>query len=171
MTRCAHRCRARRVGAAAPRPRTDRPAARPSSCQAPDCRGSGQATPSPRGAGPGPQSPMPARGQPDGDADGGTCDEFSGRPRSECWRPHHDDARSYPVTTTESTKDAQGTGQYATVNGIELYFERHGSGRPLVLLHGGLGSGEMFGPVLPALSEKHQVITVDLQGHGRTADI
>jgi pimeloyl-ACP methyl ester carboxylesterase len=75
------------------------------------------------------------------------------------------------VTTTEWTKDAQGTGQYATVNGIELYFERHGSGRPLVLLHGGLGSGEMFGPVLPALSDKHQVITVDLQGHGRTADI
>jgi pimeloyl-ACP methyl ester carboxylesterase len=75
------------------------------------------------------------------------------------------------VTTTEWTKNAQGTGQYATVNGIELYFERHGSGRPLVLLHGGLGSGEMFGPVLPALSEKHQVITVDLQGHGRTADI
>jgi pimeloyl-ACP methyl ester carboxylesterase len=75
------------------------------------------------------------------------------------------------VTTTESTRDAQGTGQYAAVNGIELYFERHGSGRPLVLLHGGLGSGEMFGPVLPALTEGHQVLTVDLQGHGRTADI
>ena len=75
------------------------------------------------------------------------------------------------MTTTESTRDAQGTGQYAAVNGIELYFERHGSGRPLVLLHGGLGSGEMFGPVLPALTEGHQVLTVDLQGHGRTADI
>jgi pimeloyl-ACP methyl ester carboxylesterase len=64
-----------------------------------------------------------------------------------------------------------GTGQYAEVNGINLYFETHGSGRPLVLLHGGLGSGEMFGPVLPALAERHQVIAVDLQGHGRTADI
>jgi pimeloyl-ACP methyl ester carboxylesterase len=47
----------------------------------------------------------------------------------------------------------------------------HGAGRPLVLLHGGLGSGEMFGPILPALGERHQVIAVDLQGHGRTADI
>jgi pimeloyl-ACP methyl ester carboxylesterase len=60
---------------------------------------------------------------------------------------------------------------YAEVNGISLYFETHGTGRPLTLLHGGLGSGEMFGPVLPALTERHQVITVDLQGHGRTADI
>jgi pimeloyl-ACP methyl ester carboxylesterase len=41
----------------------------------------------------------------------------------------------------------------------------------MILLHGGLGSGEMFGPVLPALAERHQVIAVDLQGHGRTADI
>jgi pimeloyl-ACP methyl ester carboxylesterase len=73
--------------------------------------------------------------------------------------------------TTQWTTDAQGTGQYAQVNGINLYVETHGSGRPLILLHGGLGSGEMFGPVIPALAEGHQVITVDLQGHGRTADI
>ncbi|WP_203935707.1 alpha/beta fold hydrolase [Planosporangium mesophilum] len=52
-----------------------------------------------------------------------------------------------------------------------MYFQTHGAGRPLILLHGGLGSGEMFGPALPALAEHHQVITVDLQGHGRTADI
>jgi len=62
-------------------------------------------------------------------------------------------------------------GQYAEVNGINLYYESHGTGRPLVLLHGGLGSGEMFGPVVPALAEHHQVILPDLQGHGRTADI
>ena len=73
--------------------------------------------------------------------------------------------------TTDWTTDAQGTGQYAEVNGINLYYETHGAGRPLILLHGGLGSGEMFGPVLPALAERHQVIAVDLQGHGRTADI
>jgi pimeloyl-ACP methyl ester carboxylesterase len=60
---------------------------------------------------------------------------------------------------------------YAEVNGINLYYETHGSGRPLILLHGGLGSGEMFGPVLPLLAERHQVVAVDLQGHGRTADI
>jgi len=62
-------------------------------------------------------------------------------------------------------------GAYADVNGINLYFETHGAGRPLILLHGGLMSGETFGPVLPALAGKHQVIAVDLQGHGRTADI
>ena len=61
------------------------------------------------------------------------------------------------------------SGNYADVNGINLYYETHGTGRPLVLLHGGLGSGEMFGPVLPELAAHHQVIAVDLQGHGRTA--
>src|SRR5437867_10512598 len=72
---------------------------------------------------------------------------------------------------TSGTTESNGTGRYAEVNGINLYYETHGSGRPVILLHGGLGSGEMFGPILPALSERHQVITVDLQGHGRTADI
>ena len=71
------------------------------------------------------------------------------------------------ATTTAST----GTGQYADVNGINLYYETHGSGRPLILLHGGLMSGETFGPLLPALAANHLVITPDLQGHGRTADI
>jgi pimeloyl-ACP methyl ester carboxylesterase len=73
--------------------------------------------------------------------------------------------------TTDWTTHAKGTGQYAEVNGINLYYETHGSGRPLILLHGGLGAGEMFGPVLPTLAERHQVVAVDLQGHGRTADI
>jgi pimeloyl-ACP methyl ester carboxylesterase len=75
------------------------------------------------------------------------------------------------VTTTDWTTDTKGTGQYAEVNGINLYYETMGTGRPLILLHGGLGSGEMFGPVRPALAEHHQVIVPDLQGHGRTADI
>ena len=73
--------------------------------------------------------------------------------------------------TTEWATDARGAGQYADVNGINLYYETHGSGRPLILLHGGLGSGEMFGPILPALTANHQVIAPDLQGHGRTADV
>ena len=73
--------------------------------------------------------------------------------------------------TTDWATDTKGTGQYADVNGINLYYETHGTGRPLILLHGGLGSGEMFGPILPALAADHQVIAVDLQGHGRTADI
>jgi len=57
---------------------------------------------------------------------------------------------------------------YAPVNGIELYYEIHGSGKPLVLLHGGFMALEMFGPVLAALAKGRQVIAVDLQGHGRT---
>jgi pimeloyl-ACP methyl ester carboxylesterase len=60
---------------------------------------------------------------------------------------------------------------YADVNGINLYYETYGEGRPLVLLHGGLGSGEMFTPVLPAFAQNRQVILPDLQGHGRTADV
>jgi pimeloyl-ACP methyl ester carboxylesterase len=75
------------------------------------------------------------------------------------------------MTATDWTTETKGAGQYADVNGINLYYETHGSGRPLILLHGGLGSGEMFGPILPALAASHQVIAVDLQGHGRTADI
>jgi pimeloyl-ACP methyl ester carboxylesterase len=75
------------------------------------------------------------------------------------------------MTTTDWTAETKGVGQHAEVNGLNMYFETLGSGRPLILLHGGLGSGEMFGPVLPVLAEHHQVITPDLQGHGRTADI
>ncbi|HUF11168.1 MAG TPA: alpha/beta hydrolase [Rhodothermales bacterium] len=53
-------------------------------------------------------------------------------------------------------------------NGVNYYYEIHGEGEPLLLLHGGLGSIEMFGPVLPKLAESRQVIGVDLHGHGRT---
>ncbi|HKE98760.1 MAG TPA: alpha/beta hydrolase [Actinomycetes bacterium] len=75
------------------------------------------------------------------------------------------------MTSSDGTAGASGAGRYAEVNGVNLYFETHGAGRPMILLHGGLGSGEMFGPVLPALAERHQVVVVDLQGHGRTADV
>ena len=75
------------------------------------------------------------------------------------------------MTTTEWTAAAAGTGEYAEVNGLSLYFERIGEGSPIVLLHGGLGSGEMFGPVLPTFADHHEIILVDLQGHGRTADV
>ena len=71
--------------------------------------------------------------------------------------------------TTQAT--AAAPGQYADVNGLHMYYEVHGTGRPLVLLHGGLGSGEMFGPNLAAFAGHHQVVLPDLQGHGRTADI
>jgi pimeloyl-ACP methyl ester carboxylesterase len=61
---------------------------------------------------------------------------------------------------------------YAPVNGLQLYYESRGSGRPLVLLHGGLLTIDLsFGPLLEPLAESHQVIAVELQGHGHTADI
>src|SRR4029453_1095094 len=82
-----------------------------------------------------------------------------------------DQVQEPSMTTTDWTTEQKGTGQYAEVNGVNLYFEIHGTGRPMILLHGGLGSGEMFGPTLPKLAERHQVILPDLQGHGRTADI
>jgi pimeloyl-ACP methyl ester carboxylesterase len=75
------------------------------------------------------------------------------------------------MTAIEWTTEAKGVGQYADVNGLHLYYETHGEGRPLILLHGGLGSGEMFGPVIPSLATGRQVIAPDLHGHGRTADI
>ena len=60
---------------------------------------------------------------------------------------------------------------YAPVNGLNLYYEIHGSGTPLILLHGGLGSTESIANLTTALSQTHQVIAVDLQAHGLTADI
>jgi len=60
---------------------------------------------------------------------------------------------------------------YAEVNGLSMYYETHGSGGPLVLLHGGvLTLDRTFGPVIPALAKDHRVIGVELQGHGHTAD-
>lgn len=60
---------------------------------------------------------------------------------------------------------------YAPVNGLKMYYKTHGSGKPLVLLHGGAGSTESFDPLLPWISEGRQVVLVDFQGHGHTADI
>jgi pimeloyl-ACP methyl ester carboxylesterase len=60
---------------------------------------------------------------------------------------------------------------YASVHGLELYYEIHGTGKPLVALHGGLLTIDLtFGAILPSLAESHQVIAVELQGHGHTAD-
>ncbi|MGF6229339.1 pimeloyl-ACP methyl ester carboxylesterase [Inquilinus ginsengisoli] len=57
---------------------------------------------------------------------------------------------------------------HAEAGGISYYYEVQGQGEPLLLLHGGLGSIDMFRPLLPALAAKRRVIAVDLQGHGRT---
>jgi pimeloyl-ACP methyl ester carboxylesterase len=63
-------------------------------------------------------------------------------------------------------------GSYAAVNGLDMYYEVHGTGQPLVLLHGAFSAiGTSFGNVLPSLAETRRVIAVEQQAHGRTADI
>jgi pimeloyl-ACP methyl ester carboxylesterase len=75
------------------------------------------------------------------------------------------------MTNGDDTR-APEAGRYASVNGLEMYYEIHGSGPPLVLLHGAFSAiGTSFGELLPALAETRQVIAFELQGHGRTADI
>ncbi len=62
-------------------------------------------------------------------------------------------------------------GSYASVNGLNMYYEIHGSGEPLMMLHGAFGMAEMYGALLPLLAQSRQVIAVELQAHGHTADI
>lgn len=59
---------------------------------------------------------------------------------------------------------------YAPINGLRLYYETHGVGHPLVLVHGGFGVVGMFSGLLEDLAKTRQVIPVELQGHGHTAD-
>jgi pimeloyl-ACP methyl ester carboxylesterase len=67
---------------------------------------------------------------------------------------------------------AQSNGKYAQVNGLKMYYEIHGKGFPLVLIHGGGSTIETtFGRILPILAKSHQVIAVEMQAHGHTADI
>ncbi|EKF18783.1 alpha/beta fold hydrolase [Nitratireductor pacificus] len=74
----------------------------------------------------------------------------------------------------ESTSPAMQSDSRATktgrqsVNGVDYYYEIHGEGEPLLLLHGGLGSIDMYAPILPMLVKSRTVIAVDLHGHGRT---
>lgn len=74
-------------------------------------------------------------------------------------------AQPVPAQTTPPAPDSSG---YIAANGLNYWFEMHGQGEPLLLLHGGLGSTGMFGPVLEQLASNRRVIGVDLQGHGRT---
>lgn len=73
------------------------------------------------------------------------------------------------MTPTPPTSAQTG---YVPVNGLNMYYEIHGTGQPLVLLHGAFSAiGTSFGALLPELAKTRQVIAFELQAHGRTADI
>jgi pimeloyl-ACP methyl ester carboxylesterase len=91
-------------------------------------------------------------------------------------------AQADASAVTSLTETTPRTG-YAPANGLEMYYEIHGEGEtppssggelgrvPLVLLHGAFGAIDLWGPILTTLAEQHQVIAVEFQGHGHTADI
>src|SRR5215475_5541981 len=72
---------------------------------------------------------------------------------------------------TASNMKQEVKGKYAEVNGLKMYYEIHGSGQPLVLLHGAFGFAESWATILPTLTKTHQVIALELQGHGHTNDL
>jgi pimeloyl-ACP methyl ester carboxylesterase len=79
-------------------------------------------------------------------------------------------AQTESTPATSLTEMTLQTG-FAPVNSLEMYYEIHGSGEPLVLLHSAFSTIELWGSVLASLAETHQVIAVEFQGHGHTADI
>jgi pimeloyl-ACP methyl ester carboxylesterase len=84
----------------------------------------------------------------------------------------HQEPAARPTTVAPAAQPAAKPASVRTgrapIHGVTYYYEIHGEGEPLVLLHGGLGSTGMFAPILPILTASRQVILVDLQGHGRT---
>jgi pimeloyl-ACP methyl ester carboxylesterase len=76
------------------------------------------------------------------------------------------------VTTQSPTAVPPRSTGYAPVNGLRMYYELYGEGSPLMLLHGGMLTIDLnFAGLIPTLAAKHLVIGVEMQGHGRTADI
>ena len=75
------------------------------------------------------------------------------------------------MTTGTNDRNTIGKGSFAEVNGLKMYYEIHGTGKPLVLLPGGLMTIGMMGQIVPDLARTRQVIAVEVQGHGHTADI
>jgi pimeloyl-ACP methyl ester carboxylesterase len=74
-----------------------------------------------------------------------------------------------PLTQAQQPGPQPDSSGYIAANGVNYWFQIHGKGEPLLLLHGGLMSSSAWGPTLPALAEHHRVIAVDLLGHGHTS--
>jgi hypothetical protein len=70
----------------------------------------------------------------------------------------------------ETTRQNASSG-FASVNDLRLYYEIHGEGQPLIMLHGGVSASEAFGQNLTELAKTRKVIALHLQGHGRTKDV
>ena len=70
-----------------------------------------------------------------------------------------------------STTKENEPGRFIQVNGLRMYYESCGEGIPVILLHGGLETSQMWAPVVPTFSKNYQVITPDSRGHGRTDEL
>jgi pimeloyl-ACP methyl ester carboxylesterase len=77
-------------------------------------------------------------------------------------------ACSAPVAVA-ATDDLPAEGKLVSLNGMEMYYEVHGQGEPLVMLHFFAGSGEIWKPYIPAFSKHYRLIIPDLRGHGRSS--
>jgi pimeloyl-ACP methyl ester carboxylesterase len=85
---------------------------------------------------------------------------------------NNSDHKAMISQTIDNETKQDGIHGYAPVNGLKMYYEIHGSGAPLVLIHGGGSTIQTtFGRVLPIFAKTHKVIAVEMQAHGRTADI
>lgn len=74
------------------------------------------------------------------------------------------------MTTSEHTDTKTQHGHYIQANGLNIYYEEHGQGKPLLLIHGGALTGQSWQPYLAGLAEHYRVITPDSRSHGRTAN-
>src|SRR5262249_61244844 len=94
--------------------------------------------------------------------------------RQRAGAPHLHPRRSRRCLTVSATRPAPrpgATSGYLPVNGLDMYYEIHGGGSPLALMHGAMGTIEScFADLLPALAATRQVVAIELQGHGHTAD-
>lgn len=75
------------------------------------------------------------------------------------------------MSANSEVKQIKKDGEYASINGLKMYYEIHGEGGPLVLIHGGGSTIQTsFGKILPLLAQHYKVIAVELQAHGHTND-